>query len=166
MSESVTVTSTIQFDLEKYSEAERLVLEDHGEKLHRAAKEQWRGWAYGSQNHPPTKYYGKKGTSFAAWRVRVTGGKDGHLLELTNEAKTSRRGKGRGKMYAGYVHRVGTKPENRAWFEVLDIVKKSIPDLETKMAEAALEALSQGQPAREILPNKPSEFVGFELGTA
>lgn len=165
MSSSVTITSNIMFDMERYSEAELLVLEDHGEKLHRAAKEQWRGWYYGAQNHPPTKYYGKKGTSFAGWRVRVTGAQSGHLLELTNEAKTSGRGKSRGKAYAGYIHRVGKRPEDRAWFEVLAIVKASIPLLESQMAEAALEALSQGQPVREILPNKPSEFVGFELGT-
>ena len=159
MSESVTITSTIKFDLEKYSEAERVVLEDHGETLLRAALEQWRGWFYGKQNRPPTKYYGKPGTSRAGWQMNVTAGQSGHLLELVNKAKDPRRGKGRGKAYAGYIHRVGKRPEDRAWFEVLDIVKKSLPELETQMAEAALEALTQGQPARQLLTNKPSEFI-------
>ena len=159
MSESVTITSTIKFDLEKYSEAERLVLEDHGEKLDRAAKEQWRGWFYGKQNRPPTKYYGKPGTSRAGWQMNVTAGQSGHLLELVNVAKDPRRGKGKGKAYAGYIHRVGKRPEDRAWFEVLDIVRKSLPELETQMAAAALEALTQGQPARQLLTNKPSEFI-------
>ncbi len=159
MSESVTITSSIKFDLEKYSEAERLVLEDHGEKLDRAAKEQWRGWAYGKQNRPPTKYYGKPGTSRAGWQMNVTAGQSGHLLELVNKAKDPRRGKGKGKHYAGYIHRAGKPSDYRAWFEVLDIVKKSIPDLKAQMAEAALEALTQGQPARQLRTNRPEEFI-------
>ena len=104
---------------EDFFAEERKVLEEHAKDLADMAFNKWTGWAYGKQYSPPRKYYGRKGTSQAAWRGAVTGAADGQLLEVFNKARDPRSG----DMYAGFIHRVGKKG-TPAWHEVLAGIRR------------------------------------------
>ena len=137
----VSIVSTVNFEHlnSRLTDAENRVFRQHQRKVLGRIKDMWQGWLYRGRAHDAPR-----NVSQDKWKSRVETTESKARLFVFNNATTKR-----GKKYAGYVHRAGTR--TLYWTVVLADLETSIfPALRADLTKAVLATVGQRGPPKKL----------------